>query len=245
MKKSLMTVLFVMLTALFMAKMSSAASPAELTLNVRQSPPLIAAPHGRPTPLDQDGDGFQDLVDYCPDDPNHHLDTDTCETVVTPPAGGGTGGGGTGGSGGGGGGTDIDDEDEDEMADDIDNCPTVANPIQEDKDYDSIGDACDNCRTIPNTDQTDTDGDKVGNACDNCDDVANLDQKDDNHDTIGDACVVGDLDKTTPPKTDENTTATDGEGGGWCSLMVTATAANPLVFVLMAFALLPLAIRRK
>ena len=61
------------------------------------------------------------------------------------------------------------DSDGDGVADDSDNCPTVANPDQADADRDGVGDACDNCRDTPNAEQTDTDADGVGDACDDAD----------------------------------------------------------------------------
>ena len=57
------------------------------------------------------------------------------------------------------------DADGDEVADDQDNCPEVANPEQEDADGDELGDACDNCPKHDNPDQEDCDGDQVGDAC--------------------------------------------------------------------------------
>ena len=60
------------------------------------------------------------------------------------------------------------DTDGDGIADDVDNCPTVANASQRDTDGDGIGDRCDNCRLIANPLQEDTDGDGVGDACDQC-----------------------------------------------------------------------------
>jgi hypothetical protein len=71
------------------------------------------------------------------------------------------------------------DADGDGVADDVDNCPTVANADQLDTDRDGVGDACDNCREIPNAGpisaghigtggQVDDDEDGVGNPCD-CD----------------------------------------------------------------------------
>lgn len=69
------------------------------------------------------------------------------------------------------------DADSDGVADDTDNCPAVANALQEDADGDGAGDACDNCTQAPNADQRDTNGDGYGNACDpdfNGDEIVNF-----------------------------------------------------------------------
>lgn len=70
------------------------------------------------------------------------------------------------------------DSDGDKLADDFDNCPTVANPNQGDRNKDGLGDACqdsdgdgktddsDNCYMAENVDQADADQDKVGDVCD-------------------------------------------------------------------------------
>lgn len=58
------------------------------------------------------------------------------------------------------------DQDGDSVADDVDNCPAVANPDQSDTDGDVLGDACDNCTAKANPDQLDSDADLYGNLCD-------------------------------------------------------------------------------
>ena len=64
--------------------------------------------------------------------------------------------------------TTIVDLDNDGINDDLDNCPSSANPDQNDTDGDEMGDVCDNCPSIRNPDQEDTDGDNIGDACDIC-----------------------------------------------------------------------------
>jgi hypothetical protein len=82
-----------------------------------------------------------------------------------------------------------------------DNCPDVANPVQEDRDQDTLGDLCDNCPLLTNPGQEDADGDGMGDVCDVDDDndgvpdasdtcplVPNSGQEDTDADTIGNAC---------------------------------------------------------
>src|SRR5438128_916602 len=64
------------------------------------------------------------------------------------------------------------DTDQDGIPDDMDNCPTVANPDQGDIDADGAGDVCDD----------DMDGDGIVNASDNCIAISNADQTDANGD---------------------------------------------------------------
>jgi hypothetical protein len=61
----------------------------------------------------------------------------------------------------------CEDGDGDGVADDLDNCPSLANADQADADLDGIGDACDNCPREPNPGQEDTFGAVgIGDACD-------------------------------------------------------------------------------
>ena len=69
------------------------------------------------------------------------------------------------------------DADGDGIANNIDNCSTIANPNQADMNNDGEGDACD-----------DSDLDGVIDGVDNCPNVSNLDQLDSDSDGIGDLC---------------------------------------------------------
>ncbi len=96
---------------------------------------------------------------------------------------------------------DATDADGDGIADGVDNCPSVFNPIrplddgaQADHDNDGAGDPCDVCPINANTttctppDPNDGDGDGVANATDNCPAIANTDQADFDMDSKGDVC---------------------------------------------------------
>ena len=77
--------------------------------------------------------------------------------------------------------------DGDEVCDDLDNCPTVYNPLQTDTDSDGFGDDCESLHgTDPNN--SDTDGDLILDGEDNCPLLANPDQEDLNANGIGDWC---------------------------------------------------------
>lgn len=80
----------------------------------------------------------------------------------------------------------VPDSDSDGLPDNVDNCPSVANPSQTDTDGDGSGDACDVCPTDPNDDP---DGDGVCDSVDNCPTVYNPFQLDSDNDGTGDACT--------------------------------------------------------
>lgn len=58
------------------------------------------------------------------------------------------------------------DRDSDGVADDVDLCPSLADPFQSDLDADGVGDFCDNCLQVQNADQADGDQNGLGDACD-------------------------------------------------------------------------------
>ncbi|WP_051097204.1 FG-GAP-like repeat-containing protein [Spirosoma panaciterrae] len=62
----------------------------------------------------------------------------------------------------------LPDSDGDGVPDASDNCPSVANPLQEDADGDGVGDVCDNCPSVANRNQADSDHDGIGDVCDLC-----------------------------------------------------------------------------
>ena len=95
------------------------------------------------------------------------------------------------------------DQDGDGIADDLDNCPAVFNPVfnvpfpmweeQPDWDLDGFGDVCDPCpfdegEVCDGADPDDSDGDGVPNEDDNCPLDANADQADADDDGKGDVC---------------------------------------------------------
>jgi uncharacterized protein (TIGR03382 family) len=77
------------------------------------------------------------------------------------------------------------DSDNDGVSDGLDNCPMVANPMQEDMDGDGAGDVCDPC---PATPLDDADGDGVCDDTDNCLGLGNPTQVDDDMDGQGNEC---------------------------------------------------------
>jgi 6-phosphogluconolactonase (cycloisomerase 2 family) len=100
---------------------------------------------------DPDGDGLLGAGDSCPADHDpQSLDGDgdgigdLCDACVVDP---------------------LNDGDRDGSCADIDNCPTVPNPLQQDLDQDGVGNSCDNCLTIHNPDQTDIDHNGQGDLC--------------------------------------------------------------------------------
>jgi len=166
----------------------------------------VDVPGGSNCP-DTDGDGVDDCLDGCPNDPAKVTpgqcgcgipDTDTdgdgvancvdgCPNdpaKVTP---------GICGCG-----VSDADTDGDGAVDCVDGCPN--DPAKTapgacgcgvsdvDSDGDGDADCVDNCPQFPNPAQADGDGDGVGNACDNCPQTSNAGQADMDNDAVGDAC---------------------------------------------------------
>jgi len=102
------------------------------------------------------------------------------------------------------------DDDNDAVPDHIDNCPNLANPLQQDGDGDGRGNACDNCPTIANPSQADTDGDGFADACDNCPALSNPGQEDGDADGVGNGC------DNCPVLPNPDQTDTDQDGFGDC-----------------------------
>jgi hypothetical protein len=88
--------------------------------------------------------------------------------------------------------TAVKDMDGDNVPDDNDNCPLVANPDQADMDSDSIGDLCDD----------DMDGDNILNDSDNCPSDKNPGQDDNDKDKTGDVCDPDDDNDQVPDEYD-------------------------------------------
>jgi hypothetical protein len=176
---------------------------------------------------DDDGDGFPNSEDYCPNtwsETNENTDDENDGGDACDP-----------------------DDDNDGFIDAHDNCPLVinSNGQNEDVDGDGEGDACDE----------DIDGDGFPNNSDNCDYDANEDQEDGDGDGIGDVCddfndgpaaSESNTSSLIPPSYIIGG-GSDGSGqaGGGCSIVSPSSSVDLTLFGLLAIAWGALIIRRK
>ncbi len=188
-------------------------------------------------PIDRDGDGFEDLLDNCPELPNPYQSDadadgrgdgcDVCPRAFDPDQSDGDedGQGDACESG-------ID-SDGDGSSNDQDNCPKARNPGQEDGDGDGIGDACDPC--------TDRDGDSFGDPGDpacaggaalDCDDARSdvhplgfeaCDTLDNDCDLVSDEAQCEEFDVNADNDADGEELAWIGRAFGTCSPAPAAT----------------------
>ncbi|HPQ80477.1 MAG TPA: thrombospondin type 3 repeat-containing protein [bacterium] len=109
----------------------------------------------------------------------------------------------------------------------------------DDSDGDGVPDSIDNCKDVTNADQADEDGDGIGDACDPCPfepehvDLSTLTAIDGEYDGCPTLPVQKKSEGDIVPEM-----VSPAVGGG-CSF-ANAAAANPVVFILIGMALLPL-----
>jgi hypothetical protein len=153
----------------------------------------------------------------------------------------------------------LKDTDSDGVFNIYDNCPLTANTDQanmdgdelgdvcDDSDYDGVMDSTDNCPVVANTDQADSDGDGMGDVCEAAD---TTDSDGDGVIDADDECPteVGTVENAGCPEEDldlnDTLPAESGYSEGGCS-MLPGAASNPIAFVMLAMALIPLARKRK
>ena len=177
---------------------------------------------------DDDGDGFVDVVDCLPLDPESHPEAEEVCDGKDNNCNGNADEGFPDTDGDGAADCVEQDKDGDGIPDLLDNCPLIHNPPQADQDGDGVGDLCDgdldgdgvpngldNCGLLFNPTQGDLDDDGQGDLCDedmdgdgevnqadNCPQAANPGQEDLDADDLGDVCDPDDDDDTVPDDQD-------------------------------------------